>query len=162
MRLITLYAFLLFSVSLSSQEDYSEYAANSGRTVASSIVLPQYFDFGNITNHYDSIVWVIRHEFDLGGANVTMPNNVTLHFEGGSLNNYGTITTNNTRIIESNYKVFDGSGTISPELIGRVNPIMFGATLDGSDDAESINKCIQAGSDIIIPLGIYGKHWHSL
>lgn len=43
-------------------------------------------------------IYEVRYDFDLNGAEITIPNNCTLQFEGGNLSN-GTIIGNNTKII---------------------------------------------------------------
>lgn len=50
--------------------------------------------------------YVIKHNFDLGGATVTIPEDCLLEFDGGSLNN-GKCISNNTEIIGDYQKSYD-------------------------------------------------------
>ena len=51
-------------------------------------------------------VYVVRYDFCLGGATITLPKNSTLKFEGGSIDN-GTIVGSNTKIKAGIEKIFD-------------------------------------------------------
>lgn len=64
-------------------------------------LLPQTFNFATIPASYDNATLVIRYDFNLGGASIVLPANVTLSFEGGSITN-GSITLNNTTIAYEN------------------------------------------------------------
>lgn len=50
----------------------------------------------------ENTIYIIQYDYDLNGAEITIPNNCTLQFEGGSLSN-GTINFNNT-VLKGNYK----------------------------------------------------------
>lgn len=59
----------------------------------------------NMINEPDTI-YEIRYDFDLNGKNLNLPQNSTLKFNGGLLNN-GTLIGNNTRIIaDENEQIF--------------------------------------------------------
>jgi len=60
-------------------------------------VLPITFDFTSVPIGYDNSTWIIRHDFNLNGASIALPTNVTLSFEGGSITN-GSIVFDNTTI----------------------------------------------------------------
>lgn len=60
-------------------------------------LLPSNFDFTTIPSGYDNTSWIIRYDFDLDNKSITLPENVTLSFEGGSITN-GSIVLNNTTI----------------------------------------------------------------
>lgn len=51
-------------------------------------------------------VYVVRYDFCLGGATITLPKNSTLKFEGGSIDN-GTIVGSNTKIKAGIEKIFN-------------------------------------------------------
>lgn len=64
-------------------------------------ILPIDFNFAAIPAGYDNATWAIRHDFDLATTSVTLPANVTLSFEGGSITN-GSIALDNTTIAYHN------------------------------------------------------------
>ena len=74
-------------------------------------LLPDNFDFSNISLYQNGIVEISTY-MDLGGANVTFPSGIAIRFNGGSFNNYGTITGTDTAIISDNV-CFDGSGSFA-------------------------------------------------
>ena len=106
------------------------------------------FDFTNIPSEYNNSIWELRYDFDLGGNDITIPDNVTLYFKGGSLNNYGIISLNNTIIdFDSNYKIFDGSGTFNgqPKSVkGFITPIHFGAIADNTTDCTNAFNAVSS------------------
>ena len=69
-------------------------------------IIPSDFDFSNIPSSYSNSIWEIRNHHDLGGANITLPANVILKFEGGKFSN-GTIIGNNTKIDSDLSQLFD-------------------------------------------------------
>lgn len=109
--------------------------------------LPSDFDWQNIPSSFENKTWIISRDFDLESNDVTLPAGVTIRHERGVISNYGTITTDNTRIIETHRKVFDASGTITPPMHGRTNPEMFGALGGVFDDTIPIQKSIDASRD---------------
>lgn len=68
-------------------------------------------------------IYEIRYDFDLGGETITLPNNCTLKFEGGSLKN-GNIIFNktylegNVKLLEGNYSGFIINNRVSVEWFG--------------------------------------------
>lgn len=53
----------------------------------------------------ENTIYIIRYDYDLNGASITIPNNSVLKFEGGSINN-GGIVGDNTRISAHNVAIF--------------------------------------------------------
>ena len=107
-------------------------------------IIRQDFDFTNIPAGYDNSIWIIAYEYDLGGANVALPENVTLKFNGGFLGNFGILTGNNTIIEAGLNQVFsltgDFDGTIKADAFF---PQWWGAVGDGvNDDTSPIQKAI--------------------
>lgn len=101
-------------------------------------------------------IYEIRYDFDLGGASVTIPAGCVLKFVGGKLSN-GTITGNNTSIIATETRIFDGV-SLAGKWYGESNPIWFGAISDLSTDATSaIQSCVDY-FDIINIDGQYATH----
>ena len=95
-------------------------------------------------------IYEIRYDFDLGGAEITIPEGCVLDFQGGSLSN-GTIEGNNTSIRSFPNKIFDLSlflnGTFTNEYI---DIRWFGAVSDldyenkiGTDVSPYIVKAIE-------------------
>lgn len=50
-------------------------------------------------------IYIIQYDYDLNGATITIPDNCTLYFEGGSLSN-GILIGNKTNIVSENNKIF--------------------------------------------------------
>lgn len=64
-----------------------------------------------------NVIYEIRYDFDLNGADITIPEGCTLKFEGGSFKS-GTINCNNTNIKSEPYNIFNNiiiNGTHSDE-----------------------------------------------
>lgn len=53
----------------------------------------------------ENTVYEIRYDFDLNGQTITIPNNCTLKFKGGSIYN-GTIIGSNSKITTDTFKIF--------------------------------------------------------
>lgn len=70
-------------------------------------------------------IYEIKYDFNLNAATVTLPANVTLKFNGGSLTN-GTLRGNNTTIDAADVKVFDNI-TFTGTYKGALNAIWVGA-----------------------------------
>lgn len=101
------------------------------------------FNFSDIPEEYANSYWEIRHVHDLGGQNITIPENVILNFIGGSITNFGTITGNNTKIKSPLYKILDSSSVNGSWLLDEVFVEWFGALGVGfGDDSIAINTAI--------------------
>lgn len=57
------------------------------------------FAYSNSDFNFENYIYRITKDIDLQGASITIPNNCTLDFQGGSISN-GTVTFNNTRVIQ--------------------------------------------------------------
>lgn len=91
-------------------------------------------------------IYEIRYNFDLNGAIINIPENCTLKFEGGKLNN-GIVQGNNTNVEAENYPIFlvDLKGSLCCDL----TPNWFGAIGDGVvDDTNSLRRAIVASDDL--------------
>lgn len=85
-------------------------------------------------------IYIIQYDYCLNGAEIEIPENCVLQFEGGSFNG-GSIVGNNTNIISTLTRIFN----LNVEIKGTWNldyarPEWFGATLEDIDDALCINK----------------------
>ena len=95
-------------------------------------------------------IYEIRYDFDLNGAEITIPEGCVLDFQGGSFSN-GTIVGNNTAIQASLVKIFG----LDIELTGTWNveeayPEWFGAKHNGVyDDTISFQCCLNFAGDNI-------------
>lgn len=114
------------------------------------------FDFTNIPSGYDNSTWEVRHYHDLLTNSITLPENVTLLFNGGRISN-GTITGDNTNVKANLEHIF----STDIVFLGSWNcltcyPEWFGANGDGVlDDYTSINKAIdfinlRGGGDVVL------------
>lgn len=63
------------------------------------------FDWENIPESHAHSIWIIREYYDLNGATVNFPDNVTLKFEGGVIRN-AELVGNNTEIDSSIDEIF--------------------------------------------------------
>ena len=120
-------------------------------------VIPSDFDFSSIPSSYANSIWEIINIHDLGGANIVLPVNVTLKFNGGKVINYGQITLDKTQIEAPLTGVFDTSGTFTEDFIcENFKPQWFGAKGDGTNnDTVPIQKAINVTSNLFLPYGIY-------
>ena len=108
-----------------------------------AILIPSDFNWNDIPEDYENAVWEITESFDLEGATITLPEGVTLYFNGGLLTN-GTLTANETLIApQSSSQILDTvslSGTFENEYI---MPYWFGAAMDGvTDDRDAFIKTL--------------------
>ncbi|MDE3741491.1 hypothetical protein [Maribacter polysaccharolyticus] len=115
----------------------------TGLELADALLIPSDFDWNDIPEDYENAVWEITESFDLEGASITLPEGVTLYFNGGLLTN-GTLTANETLIAsQSSSQILDTvslSGTIENEYI---MPYWFGAVMDGiTDDRDAFVKTL--------------------
>ena len=82
--------------------------------------------------------YVFKHNFDLGGGNVTIPANCVLEFDGGSLSN-GTITGLNTCINAGLVKIFNTDVTLAGTWnVAEAYPEWFGAKGDNTTDDTTV------------------------
>lgn len=85
-------------------------------------------------------IYEIRYDFDLNGATITIPENCTLKFEGGSLAN-GSITSSMYISNPTNKVIFKDSLVISDKILGKVLPEWFERS--GNDDSQRIQRSLQ-------------------
>lgn len=107
-----------------------------GSSFASQVTLP-------------NTIYEIRYNFDLGGAEVTIPENCVLQFEGGKLSN-GTISLSNSKIVAYDCQIFDNISFSSVSTLeGR--PEWFGAKADGeTNDTSAIQNAINSFEKTIL------------
>lgn len=124
-------------------------------------VIPQDFDFQNISSSYASSIWEIRHCHDLQNLSVTLPADVILNFKGGKLNNFANLVGNNTGIQAYSAQIFDGTTLSGTWKLEYVNVCWFGAIPDPSfDSSQSFKKATsfltnQNVRRLLIPSGNY-------
>lgn len=95
--------------------------------------------------------YIIQYDYDLNGAEITLPEGCVLQFEGGSFSN-GTINGNNSKIESLSAKIFDKTiilknfDYVKSEWIGIVPNI---------DCSEEFEHFIQFGLKILFSAGTY-------
>lgn len=96
-------------------------------------------------------VYVVRYDFCLGGATITLPKNSTLKFEGGSIDN-GTIVGQNTKIDAGLTKIFGTDITLNGTWISdSLSPEHFGTIgIDATQDTICIQKALDCCTAINI------------
>lgn len=108
-------------------------------------------------------IYEVRYDFDLNGEAIEMQEGCTLKFEGGMLKN-GTITFNDTRIINNLFTHIDSSLSYNVKFKNDKSEICvddFGADPNCIKlSTEAINKAIQYCSynKIARPIQFYGKY----
>ena len=92
---------------------------------------------------WPNTIYIIQYDYDLNGAEITIPDGCVLQFEGGTLSN-GTIIGNNTAIKAELIKIFSLDINLSGSWnIASAYAEWFGAKGDGeSDDYISIQRVI--------------------
>lgn len=105
--------------------------------------VPDNFIINGIEVNTENKFWEITEDFSLE-ENLILPPNITLYFNGGSLNikNY-TLTLNGSTISGKEYQYFllGNNGDINGSCTNSFKPEWFGAIGNGeSDDTEALNK----------------------
>lgn len=92
-------------------------------------------------------IYEIRYDFDLNGAEITIPEGCVLQFNGGSISN-GSINLTDT-CLEGNIKINTNiSGTVINNFI---KPEWFGAKGDGiNDDSDILQMCLNISKHIVL------------
>lgn len=115
-----------------------------GSSFASQVTLP-------------NTIYEIRYDFDLGGGDAVVPENVILLFIGGSLKN-GTLVGNNTCISSSLCKIFGNNLELSGTFKGSSYPEWYGSFPDETASicvALSINKLFNGFNVVELQYGTY-------
>lgn len=108
----------------------------------------------------ENTIYEIRYDFDLNGAEITIPEGCVLDFQGGNLSN-GSIKGNSTLIESPIIKIFE----LDINLVGsfsndNVYPEWFGAIGDGVvDDLASINKTVQVAHNLKATIKFHNKNY---
>ncbi len=98
-----------------------------------------------------STIYIIQYDFDLNGATINVPENCTLKFEGGSLNN-GTLHGNKTRI-EINYdSVIFNDVKISNITNTEIPVIWFGIFPDNKDNYNKLQYLLSLGKKLLFTI----------
>jgi len=141
----------------------SDVTANADKIQFNSdsyIYIPSDFDFSSIPASHSNAVWVISYAHDLNSATVTIPENVTLNFQGGEFSN-GIINGDSTKIEASISRIFASDITTSGSWsVKNIYPQWFGALGDGvADDSGAIRRAIaflpNRDFNLVFPKGVY-------
>ena len=105
----------------------------------------------------ENTIYVIRYDFNLNGASITIPSGCVLLFDGGKFTN-GTLYLGNSIIKSSLYQIFDNvlvyDSEKSESPVKTDHPLYvewFGAIGDGeTDDTQAINNCAKCSSGVIV------------
>ena len=120
-------------------------------------------------------IYIIQYDYDLNGATITIPENCTLDFQGGSLAN-GTIIGTQDNLNAPIYQIFNNVDLVGLWSINEIYPEWFGAKGDGiTDDTAYIQQAIDTcqktkrggkvillAKDYVITETIYIKNYVSL
>ena len=100
-------------------------------------------------------IYVIQYDYDLKEANINIPENCVLQFDGGSLSN-GTIVGNNTKIKTELEKIFNNITIDGNWNVVEAHPEWFGALPDGIYDCtDAIQKTINSFDVTKLNNGVY-------
>ncbi|MBT2159756.1 hypothetical protein [Zobellia barbeyronii] len=123
-------------------------------------VIPQDFDWENIPTDYSDSVWEIRFDFDLAGQTIILPENVTMRFNGGILEN-GTVRGDES-IIETNtenqlFEELSLEGSFASEYL---KPQWFGAAMDDKTDdredfVETLDEAENIGAKVLVDRNMF-------
>lgn len=95
-------------------------------------------------------IYIIQYDYDLNGAAITIPENCTLDFQGGSLAN-GVINGSNTEIT-AHFKCIFNDVQLSGTYANKKWLVeWFGASLDKEDNHTYINYAIEMLSNLKVP-----------
>lgn len=135
-----------------SIQSFSVTATDSNSTpesITSGVVYPNIRAAQQSKFNKPNVIYKITKDIDLGNAVLTIPDNCTLDFQGGSFSN-GTIVGNNTKINAGLQKIFNLDITLNGAWsIVESYPEWFGAEGDGIiNDALAIQKCYDYFSNI--------------
>lgn len=115
-------------------------------------------------------IYEVRYDFDLNSAEITLPENCVLKFNGGKLEN-GTLVGDNTKVnCDPYFTIFNKIIIKGNFLIEKLTPQNFGAVADGTFDCSDIFKQLEElPYNVFIPRGLYkvnnlkiknSKEWH--
>ena len=140
----------------SSIQSFSVTATDSNSTpesITSGVVYPNIQ--AAIQNKFSesNMIYKITKDIDLGNGILTIPDNCTLDFQGGSFNN-GTIVGQNTKI-RTNKIAFKSNVKLKGSFIGDVRTSWF--EIDSTDCTDTLDSIFNVfkGYNIIIDEGIY-------
>lgn len=103
----------------------------------------------------EGVIYKITKDYDLNNCILTIPDNCTLQFEGGSFSN-GTVKGFNTRITSELIKIFDNITITGTWDIIESYPEWFGAKPDSiTDNTVALQNCINYFNIIKISSGTY-------
>lgn len=99
-------------------------------------------------------IYEIRYNFDLGGAQVTIPTNCVLQFAGGSIGN-GTVNFNGAYLC-GNVRVLTDIEVEGKIRNNSISVKAFGAIGDGfTDDTTAFNNAVTASDNVVVPNNTY-------
>lgn len=140
----------------SSIQSFSVTATDSNSTpesITSGVVYPNIQ--AAIQNKFSesNMIYKITKDIDLGNGILTIPDNCTLDFQGGSFNN-GTIVGQNTKI-RTDKIAFKSNVKLKGSFIGDVRTSWF--EIDSTDCTDTLDSIFNAfkGYNIIIDEGVY-------
>lgn len=84
--------------------------------------------------------YIIQYDYDLDGETITMPENITLEFQGGGLRN-GTLNGNKCLICSTSHVIFDNVTLMGTFVNSSFESIWFGV-LEGEDCTAKLQKAI--------------------
>lgn len=123
------------------------------------VIIRDDFDWESIHPDYANFIFEIRDIQDVNGAEIVLPANVTLKFEGGQIINATSITGDNTRIEAGLTQIFDadaGTTYLGTWIVDKVYPQWWGAVGDGiADDTLPVQAALNFGGTVYFVNGTY-------
>lgn len=122
-----------------------------------NIVIPADFDWANIPSVYSNETLEIKYHFTPSGADIYLPDYLTLAFTGGSIKNFKSLTGNYTTIVAGESEIFNPNDNITGTFVNTVAlPEWFGAKGDNrSNDAPAVAAAVRSFPKVLFKRKYY-------
>lgn len=124
--------------------------------------VPETFVWTGDLSAYANKVMLITYDHAISAGNITLPANCTLRFEGGKLLNIGTLTGNQSKIINiTDAQIFSTVTFLGTWHSTIASPTWWGAiansavTVFTNDCSAAFQKALDSPFEIVVPNGFY-------